>query len=78
MKVGVVTVRTRLTPGRRAIAVVNGATAPPVVGTYNDTDMSAGLVLARKVGYEDWVRRPAAIDAMAIPPINPIRSTMAR
>jgi hypothetical protein len=78
MNVGVATVRTLFTPGRRAISAVNGGTAPPEFGTYSDTVMSDGLVLARKVGYEDWVRRPAAIDAMAIPPTNPIRSTMAR
>jgi hypothetical protein len=40
--------------------------------------MSDGLVLARKVGYEDWVRLPAAIDAMAIPPISPISSATLR
>ena len=45
---------------------------------YTDTVMSDGLVLARNVGYEDWVRRPAAIDAMAMPPINPISRTTLR
>jgi hypothetical protein len=40
--------------------------------------MSDGFVLARKVGYEDWVRLPAAIDAMAIPPISPISTTTLR
>src|ERR1700722_17096296 len=39
---------------------------------------SDGLVLARKAGYEDWVRLAAATDALAIPPTSPIRSTTAR
>jgi hypothetical protein len=78
MNVGAPIVRTRFTPGTRAILAVKGATAPPEFGTYTDTDRSDGLVLARKVGYEDWVRRPAATDAMATPPISPTNSTMAR
>jgi len=58
--------------------VVNGATAAPEFVAYTDTFMSDGLVLARNVGYEDWVRRAAAIDAMAIPPISPISRTKLR
>ncbi len=40
--------------------------------------MSDGFVLAKNVGYEDWVRRPAAIEPMAVPPSSPISSTTPR
>jgi hypothetical protein len=39
---------------------------------------SDGLVLARKVGNDDWVLRAPAMDAMANPPIRPMRRTTAR
>ena len=62
----------------RANSAVNGVTARPVFGAKTDTFISDGLLLARKVGYEDWVRRPAASEAMAMPPINPISSITPR
>jgi hypothetical protein len=34
-----------------------------------------GFVLAKKVGYDDCVLRPPAIDAMAIPPRSPMSRT---
>ena len=43
-----------------------------------ETFRSDGLVLARNLGYEDCVRRPAAIEPMAMPPIKPMSSTSAR
>jgi hypothetical protein len=54
------------------------ATATPELGAKTDTLKSDGLVLARNVGYEDWVRRPASIDAMAMPPIRPMSRTTLR
>ena len=39
---------------------------------------SDGLVLARKVGNDDCVRRAPAMDAMATPPTSPMSKTMAR
>jgi hypothetical protein len=36
------------------------------------------LVLARNVGYDDWVRLPASIEAIATPPVNPISSATLR
>jgi hypothetical protein len=32
------------------------------------------LVFAIKVGYDDWVRRAAAIEAIATPPTKPMSS----
>jgi hypothetical protein len=69
---------TCLTSGSRAISAVNEAPALPEPLLYTVMVRSDGLVLARKAGYEDCVRLAAAIDAMAIPPISPIRSTTAR
>jgi hypothetical protein len=60
------------------IVAVNAGPGLPVEELYTVMVMSDGLVLARNVGYEDCVRRPAAIDAMAVPPINPMRRTMLR
>jgi hypothetical protein len=37
-----------------------------------------GLVLARNVGYDDWVRRADAIEAMTTPPIKPMRRVSMR
>src|ERR1022692_3774489 len=68
---------TRFTSGRRAILAVNvGRGPPPKLNT--DTVKSDGLVLARKVGYDDWVRRAAAMEPIAIPPLNPMSSTTLR
>ncbi len=80
MKEGATTARTRLTPGSRAMAPCSDDTAcaPMPFGEYTETVMSDGLVLARKVGYEDCVRRPAAADAMATPPVIPTSSTKLR
>jgi hypothetical protein len=36
------------------------------------------LVLAKKVANDDWVRRAAAIEPMAVPPVKPISSTIDR
>ena len=38
---------------------------------------SDGFVLARNFGYDDWVRRAPAIAPSAIPPVNPINTTIA-
>jgi hypothetical protein len=46
----------------------------PAVGRFK----LDGLVLARYVGNDDWVRRAAAIDPIARPPTNPTRRTMER
>src|SRR5579872_5974324 len=54
-------VRTAFTPGARDSAAVIGATLPPL-GAYTEALRSEGLVPARKIGYDDWVRRAAAID----------------
>ena len=35
-------------------------------------------MLARNFGYDDWVRRAPAIEPNAIPPVNPISTTIAR
>jgi hypothetical protein len=43
-----------------------------------EKERSEGLVLAMNVGYDDCVRRPAAIDAIERPPIKPMRSTTLR
>ena len=43
----------------------------------DETVRSDGSVLARNFGYDDWVRRAPATDANAIPPVSPIRSTIA-
>jgi hypothetical protein len=48
-----------------------------LVTPYVDIVRSDAFVLARKAGYDDWVRRAAAIDPMAIPPTNPMRRAMA-
>jgi hypothetical protein len=40
--------------------------------------MSEGLVLARNVENEDWVRRAAAIEPIPIPPVRPISNTIDR
>src|ERR1700722_3405297 len=45
---------------------------------YVDIVRVEAFVLARKAGYDDWVRRAAAIDPMAIPPSKPTSRTMAR
>jgi len=66
------------TPARRAILAVSEGPALPEPLLYTVMVRSDGLVLARKAGYEDCVRLAAATEAMAIPPIIPIRSTIAR
>src|SRR5579871_5492535 len=40
-----------------------------------ETVRSDGLVLARNLGYDDWVRLAAATEPIATPPITPTRST---
>ena len=77
-KAGAAIVPTRLTSLRCAISVVNDVVAPPETGLKTDTVMSDGLVLARNVGYEDWVRRPASIEAMATPPVRPMSTATPR
>jgi hypothetical protein len=70
---------TLLTPGTRSIAAFNEAAGPPLEpAVYTAIVKTDGLVLARNVGYEDCVRRPAATDAMATPPIDPMRRTTLR
>jgi hypothetical protein len=69
---------TCLTSARRAILAVNEGPGLPGPVLYTVMVRSDGLVLARKAGYEDCVRLAAATEAMAIPPIIPIKSTMAR
>jgi hypothetical protein len=77
--VGAATALTRFTPGRRESKVVNvGPGPPPVAGSYIDTFMSEGFVLARNVGYDDCVSRAPAIEAMATPPTSPMRATTVR
>jgi hypothetical protein len=77
---GVIRLATRFTSGRRAslVATAGLKVETPELLAATDTVRSEGFVLARKVGYDDWVRRPAAIDAMAVPPINPVNRTMLR
>ena len=65
------------TPGRWAILAVNGATGPPALGTYTETVRSRGCA-RENVGYDNWVRRPAVIEAMATPPVSPISTTTLR
>ena len=69
---------TCLTSARWAILAVSEAPALPEPMLYTVMVRSDGLVLARKAGYEDCVRLAAATEAMAIPPIIPIKSTIAR
>jgi hypothetical protein len=57
---------------------VSGATGAPEFGEKTDRVMSDGLVLAKNAGYDYWVRRAPAIEAMAIPPINPTSTTTHR
>ena len=57
---------------------VNEAPGEPYPALYTVNVRSAELVLARNVGYEACVRLPAAIDAIAMPPTNPISRTTAR
>ena len=74
---------TALTRGkRRRLELVPGS-APALFGDPGcqlavGTNKVDGLVLARKVGYEDWVRRAAAIEPMARPPSSAIKRTIAR
>ena len=74
---GASTTRTRFTPGRCAIFAVRFGPGPPL-GLNTDTFMSDGFVLARNVGYDDWVRRAPAIAPMARPPTRPMRRTRDR
>jgi hypothetical protein len=78
MKSGASIALTRLTSLRWAIPLSNEVVAAPEPGAKMDTVRSDGLVLARKVGYEDWVRRAASIDAIAVPPIKPMSRTTLR
>src|SRR5437667_7628781 len=76
-------VLTRLTPPRRATSLTKPAEELRLAWllllmTKDDTLRSEALVLARNDGYDDCVRRAPAIEAMAIPPTRPTRSTMAR
>jgi hypothetical protein len=77
---GVNRLATLLTSGRRAILYVKAAEydegASPVLPTA--TVNCEGSVLARNVGYEDWVRRAAAIEAIATPPSNMTRTATLR
>ena len=45
---------------------------------YTDTLRFDGLVLAKYVEKDDWVRRAADNAPMATPPTNPIKSTRAK
>jgi hypothetical protein len=76
--VGATRLSTCLTSARRAISAVSEGPAAPEPVLYTVMVRSDGLVLARKAGYEDWVRLAAATEAMAIPPIIPIKTTIAR
>src|SRR5437879_507956 len=76
-------VLTRLTPARWATSLAKPAEAIwlawlVLLRTKDDTLRSEPLVLARNEGYDDCVRRAAAIEAMAMPPTRPTRSTIAR
>ena len=75
---------TRVTPGSPLIALVRLAEYPPALpnvtlpGGKTAMVRSDGLVLAKKVGNDDCVRRAPARDAMAKPPTSPTSKTMAR
>src|SRR5438309_7317770 len=76
-------VLTRLTPPRRATSFAKPAETSSLAWLLllrpkDDTLRSDALVLARNEGYDDCVRRAPAIEAMAIPPTRPTRSTIAR
>src|SRR5205807_4506960 len=76
-------VLTRLTAARRATSLAKPAEELrpgwlPLLRPKDDALRSDALVLARNEGYDDCVRRAAAIEAMPIPPTRPTRSTMAR
>ena len=43
-----------------------------------DTVIVDGWVLARNVGYDDWVRRAPAMEPSAMPPVRPTSTTIAR
>jgi hypothetical protein len=60
------------------LVVNEAAAAAEPDALYTVKVKSAEFVLARNVGYEACVRLPAAIDAIAIPPTNPISRTTAR
>ncbi len=78
-RVGVIRLETRRTPGRRAISAVRAglkANGAPLLLPTEIVTVEV-LVLAKKVGYEDCVRRAPAIDPMASPPTSPMRSAMA-
>src|SRR5207245_2593284 len=73
-------VRTGLPPARWATSLAKPAEAIwlawlVLLRTKDDTLRSEPLVLARNEGYDDCVRRAAAIEAMAMPPTRPTRST---
>jgi hypothetical protein len=64
-------VPTRCTPGSRSRALARS-------GANTVRLRSDGLVLARNVANEAWVRRAAATEPIATPPVSPISSTIAR
>src|ERR1035438_6421796 len=71
---------TRLTSCSLLIARIWLTTEETVASFDGNTliERSDGFVLARNVANDAWVRRAAAIDAIAVPPIRPTSSTMAR
>jgi hypothetical protein len=76
---GALAVTTLAIPGRREIVDFKDGPGPPSeVDAYTAIVNADGFVLARRVGYDDWVLRPAAADAIATPPIKPMIKAMLR